>query len=163
MAFAACSSLYAENAKDDDTIVTMRVDTTVIKKTPQRSGKISTVTYYTSEEYARKTGRPTLPEADCDTIYYIYRDTTIVAKSGTVSTPVPMDTPVTDSTDCHADNTVGWAVKTNLLWNALLAPNLEVEFPIDRKRRWTVMGEWWNPWYTWHHNSRAYQPEFGIS
>lgn len=19
------------------------------------------------------------------------------------------------------------------------------------------MAEWWNPWYTWHHNSRAYQ------
>ena len=55
------------------------------------------------------------------------------------------------------DNKECWAVKTNLLWDAMLAPNVEVEFPIDYKRRWTLMAEWWNPWYTWHHNSRAYQ------
>lgn len=151
MAFALFSGLHAENRKDYDTIVTMRVDTTVVKKTPHRNGKIVSVSHYTPEEYARKTGQPFLPDADCDTIYYIYRDTVLVAKDGEIPRVR------IDSTGCRADGEVSWAVKTNLLWDALLAPNVEVEVPIDRHRRWTVMAEWWNPWYTWHHNARAYE------
>ena len=48
------------------------------------------------------------------------------------------------------------ALKTNLLFDAALAPNVEVELPL-RDRRWSVMAECWFPWYVWHHNSRAYQ------
>lgn len=155
MTTSICPSSYAGNAKVEDTIITIRVDTSIIKNRPVKQGKTISVKCYTPEEYARKTGRPTLPEADCDTIYYIYRDTAIVNRT----TPAKPAEPavVIDSTDCHADDQVAWAVKTNLLWDALLAPNVEVEVPIGRQRRWTVMGEWWNPWYTWHHNSRAYQ------
>lgn len=48
------------------------------------------------------------------------------------------------------------ALKTNLLLDAALTPNVEVEFPL-RDNRWSVMAECWFPWYVWHHNSRAYQ------
>ena len=41
------------------------------------------------------------------------------------------------------------ALKTNLLFDALLAPNLEVEVPLGRSR-WSLMAEWWTPWYRWH-------------
>ena len=49
------------------------------------------------------------------------------------------------------------ALKTNLLFDAALAFNGEIEVPIGRNNRWSVMGEIWKPWYVWHHNSRAYQ------
>ena len=41
------------------------------------------------------------------------------------------------------------ALKTNLLFDAALAPNLEVEVPLGTSR-WSVMAEWWTPWYRWH-------------
>lgn len=50
-----------------------------------------------------------------------------------------------------------FAVKTNLLFDAIAWPNVEVEVPIGRKARWSVMAEWGSPWYVWHHNSRAYE------
>ena len=50
-----------------------------------------------------------------------------------------------------------FAVKTNLLYDAALWPNVEVEVPFGPDARWSVMAEWGSPWYVWHHNSRAYQ------
>ena len=50
-----------------------------------------------------------------------------------------------------------FAVKTNLLLDLAAWPNVEVEVPIGRKARWSVMAEWGSPWYVWRHNSRAYQ------
>ena len=50
-----------------------------------------------------------------------------------------------------------FALKTNVLFDAVLAFNGEIEVPIGRNNRWSVMGEIWKPWYVWHHNSRAYQ------
>ena len=50
-----------------------------------------------------------------------------------------------------------FALKTNLLFDAVLAFNGEIEVPLGRSNRWSVMGEIWKPWYVWHHNSRAYQ------
>ena len=49
------------------------------------------------------------------------------------------------------------AVKTNLLWWAVAAPNIELELPFGKKRQWSAMAEFWCPWYVWHHNSRAYE------
>ena len=144
MTIAFCSDLYAGNVMVDDTIITMRVDTIVMKRNLPTTANTLSVNYYSPEEYAKKTGLPSLAEADCDTIYYIYRDTVVLAKGVTATE----EEVLIDSTDCHADDKVRWAVKTNLLWDALLAPNVEVEVPIDRQRRWTIMGEWWNPWYT---------------
>ena len=45
------------------------------------------------------------------------------------------------------------AVKSNLLFDAVLCPNLELEFPIGWSR-WSIMAEWWTPWYRWHGNGR---------
>ena len=44
------------------------------------------------------------------------------------------------------------AVKTNLLFDALLAPNIEVEVPFGKKHRWSVMAELWCPWWRFDHN-----------
>lgn len=51
------------------------------------------------------------------------------------------------------------AVGTNLLFDAALTPNLELEIPFGRSR-WSLMAEWWTPWYRWHgqgRKNRAYQ------
>lgn len=51
------------------------------------------------------------------------------------------------------------AVGTNLLFDAALAPNLEVEFPFGYSR-WSLMAEWWTPWYRWNgpgRHNRAYE------
>ena len=50
-----------------------------------------------------------------------------------------------------------FALKTNLLFDIALALNLEVEVPIGRQNRWSVMYEQWFPWYVWRHNSNAYE------
>lgn len=49
------------------------------------------------------------------------------------------------------------ALKTNLLFDAALAPNGELELPLGNKSRWSLMAEYWMPWYVWHRNSRAYE------
>lgn len=49
------------------------------------------------------------------------------------------------------------AIKNNLLYDAALAPNLEIERWWGKDNQWSVMAEWQAPWYTWRHNSRAYQ------
>ncbi len=50
-----------------------------------------------------------------------------------------------------------FALKTNLLFDAVLAFNGEIEVPIGKGNRWSVMAEFWKPWYVWRKNSRAYQ------
>ena len=73
------------------------------------------------------------------------------------------DTDLQDVVKHTADDGPCWqpllALKTNLLFDALLTPNLELEAPIGWSR-WSVMAEWWTPWYRWHgpnlHN-RAYE------
>lgn len=50
-----------------------------------------------------------------------------------------------------------WALKTNLLLDAALCFNFEVEIPFGRNKEWSIMAEDWFPWYVWHHNSRAYE------
>lgn len=50
-----------------------------------------------------------------------------------------------------------WALKTNLLFDAIAAFNFEVEVAFGKHRDWSIMVEDWFPWYVWHHNSRAYE------
>lgn len=50
-----------------------------------------------------------------------------------------------------------FALKTNLLLDAALWPNVELEIPLGREARWSIMAEWGSPWYVWYHNSRAYE------
>lgn len=47
------------------------------------------------------------------------------------------------------------AVKTNVLFDLLLAPNIEVEVPFGRQRQWSIMAEYCNPWYRFGHNSKG--------
>ena len=49
------------------------------------------------------------------------------------------------------------ALKTNMLFDALACPNFEIEIPFGRERQFSVMAEYWFPWYIWRHNSNAYQ------
>lgn len=56
-----------------DTVITIRVDTTVVQKNPHYLGKTISVNYYTLEEYAKKTGRPS--PTTTVTLYIIYTAT----------------------------------------------------------------------------------------
>ena len=44
------------------------------------------------------------------------------------------------------------AFGTNLFFDALVTPNLEVEVPFGWSR-WSLLAEWWTPWYVWHGNN----------
>ena len=81
-------------------------------------------------------------------------------------TPVPVPTPVIETqpevtpapTPIIKEEGPWWiAVKTNMLFDAALAPNVEVERWLGRNNRFSLMAEVWFPWYVWHHNSRAYE------
>lgn len=50
-----------------------------------------------------------------------------------------------------------WALKTNLLFDAALAFNFEIEVAFGKYRNWSILVEDWFPWYVWHHNHRAYE------
>lgn len=50
-----------------------------------------------------------------------------------------------------------FALKTNLLFDLALAPNIELEVPFGKDMLYSAMIEWWTPWYVWHNNSRAYE------
>lgn len=73
MAIAFCPHLYADKEMVVDTVITIRVDTTVVQKNPHYLGKTISVTYYTLEEYAKKTGRPS--PTTTVTLYIIYTAT----------------------------------------------------------------------------------------
>lgn len=42
-------------------------------------------------------------------------------------------------------------LKTNILFDAALTPNIEVEIPIGY-HPWSILAEWWFPWYVWRRN-----------
>ena len=49
------------------------------------------------------------------------------------------------------------AVKTNMLYDLALAPNIEVEVPFGRNKRWSVMAEYLNPWWRLDKLNYAYE------
>ena len=53
------------------------------------------------------------------------------------------------------------AVKTNLLYDLILAPNIEVEVPIGRNGRWSLMAEYTNPWWRWKKLDYSYEIQEG--
>ena len=53
------------------------------------------------------------------------------------------------------------AVKTNLLYDLLVAPNIELELPLGRKARWSLMAEYTNPWWRWDRLSQSYEIQEG--
>ena len=46
------------------------------------------------------------------------------------------------------------ALKTNLLFDAVMAPNFEIEVPFGRYRQWSIMVEDWFPWWLFNRNSK---------
>lgn len=56
-----------------------------------------------------------------------------------------------------ADKTPAWAVKTNLLFWGIVAPNISVEIPLGRRNRWSLEWEYDHPWFIWSQNSHASQ------
>lgn len=49
------------------------------------------------------------------------------------------------------------ALKTNLLYDLAAAPNIEVEVPLGRSHRWSLMAEYCNPWWRWDRKSQSYE------
>lgn len=49
------------------------------------------------------------------------------------------------------------AVKTNVLYDAALTPNIELERWFGKNNRFSVMGEFTFPWWEWHDKSRVYE------
>jgi hypothetical protein len=49
------------------------------------------------------------------------------------------------------------ALKTNMLFDAAITPNLEVETCIGKKKRMSIMAEIWFPWYKTSNNKKAYE------
>jgi len=47
------------------------------------------------------------------------------------------------------------ALKTNLLFDAAMTPNIEVEIPFGSDSRWSVMLEDWFPWFRLSHNEKG--------
>lgn len=86
--------------------------------------------------------------------------------------PVPVDTlwqlaidqptDTLESIQCHYKGFKPLlAVKTNLLYDLILAPNIEVEVPIGRNGRWSLMAEYTNPWWRWKKLDYSYEIQEG--
>ena len=100
-------------------------------------------------DYVQKNVTHTLGKVHTDTIYRLHADTLSTGWQSAV-TPEPYRTfrPLL-------------AVKTNLLYDLVLAPNIEVEVPFGRDRRWSVMAEYTNPWWRWKNLDYSYQIQEG--
>ena len=92
-----------------------------------------------------------------DTVYTETAVDTIYVKSATIYDEAPV--PAMD----YAPATFRpWlAVKTNLLYDILVAPNIEVEMPLRRDARWSLMAEYTNPWWRWDKLDDAYEIQEG--
>lgn len=70
--------------------------------------------------------------------------------------PLSEDTPTTPAPETTYSNFRTFrplfAMKTNLLFDAVLAPNIELEVPFGRDKRWSMMAEVWCPWWRFDHN-----------
>lgn len=56
-----------------------------------------------------------------------------------------------------ADKTPAWAIKSNLLFWGVIAPNISVEIPLGWRNRWSLEWEYDHPWFIWSQNSHASQ------
>jgi len=54
-----------------------------------------------------------------------------------------------------------FALKTNLLYDLAVAPNIEIEVPLGAKSNWSLMAEYNNPWWRWDRKSQCYQVREG--
>lgn len=55
------------------------------------------------------------------------------------------------------------AIKTNMLYDAVMTPNVEIERWFGKRNQWSIMAEWNFPWWQWHQKARVYEVnEFGL-
>ncbi len=54
-----------------------------------------------------------------------------------------------------------FALKTNLLYDLAVAPNIEIEVPLGAKSNFSLMAEYNNPWWRWDRKSQCYQVREG--
>jgi outer membrane protein OmpA-like peptidoglycan-associated protein len=54
------------------------------------------------------------------------------------------------------------AIKTNLLYDLAIAPNISVELPLGQRGRWSVLAEYVNPWWRWSKLDFSYQIQAGV-
>ena len=98
---------------------------------------------YTLKNFTRQEG-----EEHSDTIYRLYTDT--------LSNYMAADT---------LKHRFGrfpsrFALKTNLLYWLVLAPNIEFEMTIDRERRTSLMAEYATPWFRWDKKEYSYELQY---
>ena len=78
-----------------------------------------------------------------------------------VAVNIPIDTlpvnpkTIPSSTEFNREKKEYFALKTNLLFDALLMPNIEIEVPIGN--RFSISGEWMFPWWVGKNNDMALQ------
>lgn len=100
-------------------------------------------------DYIHKNVTRSLGKLHTDTIYRLHADT-LATGTLTEVTPEPYRTyrPLL-------------AIKTNLLFDAILAPNVEIEVPFGKEdKRWSVMAEVWCPWWRFDHNAAGEQHKY---
>ena len=92
-------------------------------------------------------------------------DTVVVHDTVFIAAPVPPVIHDTIYSVPQPDTVRCWkpivAIKTNVLFDALLAPNLEVEVPLGWSR-WSIMAEWWTPWYRWKGNEARHNHAYEL-
>ncbi len=94
----------------------------------------------------------------CDTVTILQRDTVAVTRHETLRDTVPIET--------TGDRTLKpfyLAVKTNMLYDAMLVPNIGVE--VHLKKGWTLGASWMYAWWksdTKHNYWRTYGGEFDV-
>ena len=102
-------------------------------------------------------------------------DYTLTNGQDTEYTEIAVDTTYVNSVTIHNDSirpvissqtetfTPLLALKTNMLYDLLLAPNIEAELPLGRSARWSLMAEYTNPWWRWKKLDYSYEiQEIGL-
>ena len=99
--------------------VMARIDTTIIPNKPVKSGKVTSVRFYTPEEYAKVSGIRNPTDEYFDTIYYIYEDRVVQPLSIPVqhagSAVLPQSRPSTPRRELLS-------VKSNVLFDFAYVP-----------------------------------------
>ncbi len=105
---------------------------------------------------------PYLRSSSVIAIYYVNQKDIPMQRIGSITPPEQQSLPGLDKTmyEYAQDNLPIlkkpiFALKTNLLFDALTVLNVELEVPI--KERWSVLGEWTFPWWLAKNNTRALQ------
>lgn len=128
---------------------------------PLRSGGSAIISYHPERDtlYVANIYVP-YPEhtapAKKDTVY-IHHSDTLVIRDTTVIIHDYQPPRKAKRVRGPADKTPAWAVKTNLLYWGVVAPNVAVEFPLGWRNRWSLEVEYIHPWFIWNNNANASQ------